>query len=157
MTLSCVLKIEVSHKAQASHAKVANAHNMHNASPPRIRITVHRIHNRLRYRLKQILRLQIRLPQALRDTEQLLARRPREHKVLGEVQAPDQVRGGDEGLVAAGGREGDVELLVACTKVDAGALQGLVVASVAKAQTYMDAAPSQFLMNPTTVPSAVLA
>ena len=62
-----------------------------------------------------------------------------------------------EGLVAAGGREGDVELLVACTKVDAGALQGLVIASVAKAQTYMDAAPSQFLMNPTTVPSAVLA
>jgi hypothetical protein len=78
-----------------------DSHYVHNRAPTGERISVHRVQQRLRDRLEQILRLQIRLPQALGDTKQLLARRAGDDKVLCKVDAPDQVCRGDERLVPA--------------------------------------------------------
>src|ERR1700750_724191 len=75
--------------------------HMHNTSPARVRVAVDSVHDRLGYRLKEVLRFQVRLPQALSHTKQLLTRRARHHKVLCEIKAPDEVRCRNERLEAA--------------------------------------------------------
>lgn len=72
--------------------------NIHIRPPPTERIPIDSTQKRLTDRLKKLLRLQSLLPQSLTSTEQLIARRAADNKVLGKVDAPDTVEAADEWL-----------------------------------------------------------
>ena len=65
--------------------------NPHNHAHTGERVALEAVEHGLRDRLKQLLGLQVRLPEALGHTKQVLTGRAAHDKVLGKVEAADQV------------------------------------------------------------------
>merc|ERR1711939_70746 len=75
--------------------------HVHERSPAGEGVAVDGVEERLRDSLEQVVRLQVRLPQRLCHALNLLRCCPAADKVLGKVEAANQVGGGDERLVRA--------------------------------------------------------
>ena len=84
-----------------------NSHNMDHCSPTRVRIAIYRIQHCLRYCLEQVFWFQIWFPKSLSRTIQLCARCARYHKVLGKIQASNEICSSNERFDVARRRLGD--------------------------------------------------